>query len=242
MRPVIGITTYVERARWGPWETDAALVPAVYVRVVECAGGRAVLVPPAMEVDEVLDVVDGLLFTGGADVDPARYGADPHGSVSALRPDRDRAELALLRGALDRDLPVLCVCRGMQLLNVARGGTLEQHLPQRTGIDAHMESPGVFALHEVNIEAAEGVMASVLGSRRVVRSHHHQAPDLLGEGLQCVARAPDGTVEGLEMPGRTFVVGVLWHPEEDEDCALFEALIDAARVDPAAAGPSCGLN
>jgi putative glutamine amidotransferase len=242
VRPVIGITTYVERAEWGPWKTEAALVPATYVRMVERTGGRPVLIPPAVGVGEVLDVLDGLVFSGGADVDPAHYGAEPHESVSALRPDRDQAELALLRGALDRDLPLLCVCRGMQLLNVACGGTLEQHLPDRTGIDVHLESPGVFAVHEVEIDAASDVLAPIFGPRRLVRSHHHQAPDRLGEGLTCVARSPDGTVEGLEMLGRTFVVGVLWHPEEDEDGGLFEALIHAVRMEPAPRGPHAVLN
>ena len=242
MRPVIGITTYVEPSEWGPWKTEAALVPATYVRMVERTGGRPVLIPPAMGADEVLDVLDGLVFSGGADVDPAYYGAAPHESVTSLREDRDQSELALLRGALDRDLPLLCVCRGMQLLNVACGGTLEQHLPDRTAIDAHLKSPGVFAVHEVEIEVASGVMAPIVGSRRLVRSHHHQAPDRLGKGLRCVARAPDGTVEGLEMPGRTFVVGVLWHPEEDEDGGLFEALVHAARKVPAPKGPHAVLN
>ena len=152
MRPVIGITSYAEEARWGVWELPAALIPLSYVRAVERAGGRPLLVPPSAEgVEETLGVLDGLILSGGADLDPASYGAEAHPETNGVRPERDSAELALLEGALARDMPVLAVCRGSQVLNVARGGDLVQHLPEVVGHEGHKESPGVFADHDVDV-------------------------------------------------------------------------------------------
>ena len=229
-RPVVGITTYVEAARWGPWELDAALIPFAYVQAIERAGARALLVPPSEDgVEETLDALDGLLLSGGADIDPEAYGAEAHPETNGLRPERDRAELALLEGALARDMPVLAVCRGVQVLNVARGGDLVQHLPEVVGDERHREVKGAFSEHPVRIDGASK-LGAVLGDRAPVKSSHHQGVGLVGEGLREVAWADDGTVEGLEDPQQRFTVGVLWHPEAGEDMKLFDALVAEARA------------
>ncbi|HEY3106752.1 MAG TPA: gamma-glutamyl-gamma-aminobutyrate hydrolase family protein [Gaiellaceae bacterium] len=226
--PVIGITTYLTSARFGVWEEDAALIPASYVRAVEEAGGRALLVPPSMNgIEETLDAVDGLLFSGGSDLDPELYGQDAHAQTNDVVPERDRAEIALLEAALERDMPVLAVCRGSQVLNVVRGGDLVQHLPDVVGDEKHKHTPGVFADHDVDL--VQGTRAQeILGDHAPVKSHHHQGYGRLGEGLREAARAEDGTVEALEDPSRRFALGVLWHPEAGEDFALFKALVDEA--------------
>ena len=229
MRPIVGITSYAENARWGVWEAPAALIPLSYVRAVENAGGRALLVPPSTDgIEETLDALDGLLLSGGADLDPESYGAEPHPETNGVRPDRDRAELVLLDAALARDMPVLAVCRGSQVLNVARGGDLVQHLPEVLGSERHKEIPGVFADHGVEI-LPDTKLHDVIGTHAPVKSHHHQGYGRLGEGLRESARADDGTVEAIEDPSRRFALGVLWHPEEGEDAALFEALVEEAR-------------
>jgi gamma-glutamyl-gamma-aminobutyrate hydrolase PuuD len=187
------------------------------------------VLPPVDEaVDETLDAVHGIVFSGGSDLDPAAYGAEAHPKTYPDRPERDRAELALLEGALARDMPVLAVCRGSQVLNVARGGDLVQHLPEVVGDEKHKHTPGEFADHDVHLDPASRVGA-LLGERAPVKSHHHQGYGRIGEGLRETAWAEDGTVEGLEDPARRFAVGVLWHPEEGEDAALFEALVAEAR-------------
>jgi putative glutamine amidotransferase len=225
IRPVVGITTYVEPASWGHWQLDAALIPYDYVHTLEQAGARPLLVPPSENgVEETLDALDGILFSGGSDLDPQTYGADPHAETSGVRPERDRAELALLEAALARDMPVLAVCRGFQVLNVAQGGDLVQHLPDVVGDERHREVRGVFSEHEVRIDE-ESRLGSALGGTAPVKSHHHQGVGRLGEGLREVAWADDGTIEGLEDPARRFVVGVLWHPEAGDDLKLFEALV-----------------
>ena len=153
MKPVIGITTYVEPAKWGQWDLPAALIPYAYVRGVEAAGGRALLVPPSDDgIEETLDALDGVLFTGGGDLDPAHYGAEAHEKTAGVRAERDSAELALLQAALERDMPVLAICRGSQVLNVARGGDLDQHLPESLGHERHKERLGEFSDHEVSVE------------------------------------------------------------------------------------------
>ena len=227
-RPVVGITTYLTRAAWGAWELEAALVPAAYVRAVTRAGGVPLLVPPGAAVEETLDAVDGLIFSGGSDLDPDLYGADAHDETGGIVRERDEFELALMQAALARDLPVLAICRGSQVLNVALGGVLEQHVPDRVGTDVHKETAGVFAEHDVEL-VPETQLASILGDRHDVKSHHHQGFGELGRGLREAARAPDGTVEAVEDPAKSFTLGVLWHPEEGEDLALFEALVEAAR-------------
>lgn len=231
MRPVVGITTYAEPSvRWGVWDLPAAVIPLAYVRAVESAGARVLLVPPSVDgVEETLDALDGILFSGGSDLDPVTYGDEPHPETTGLRPERDAGELALLRAALERDLPVLAVCRGSQVLNVARGGSLVQHLPDVLGSERHKHTAGVFADHDV--ELVEGTkVASLLGRRAPVKSHHHQGFGRLGEGLVEAGRADDGTLEALEDPAMRFAVGVLWHPEEGADAALFTGLVEAAAA------------
>jgi putative glutamine amidotransferase len=229
MRPIIGITSYAEDARWGVWEAPAALIPLSYVHAIEAAGGRPLIVPPSPEaVEETLDALDGLLFSGGADLDPASYGADPHPTTNDVRPERDGAELALLEAALVRDMPVLAVCRGSQVLNVALGGDLLQHLPDVVGHEGHKETPGVFAEHDVEI-LPDTRLHDVVGGHAPVKSHHHQGYGRLGAGLRESARADDGTLEAIEDPSRRFALGVLWHPEEGNDAALFKALVEEAK-------------
>jgi putative glutamine amidotransferase len=228
-RPVIGITTYVTPAKWSNWELEAALVPADYVHAVERAGGRALLVPPSHDgVEETLESLDGLIFSGGSDLDPELYGQEAHAETSDVMRNRDTAELALLEAALERDMPVLAICRGSQVLNVARGGDLVQHLPDEVGDEKHKHTPGTFADHDVSVEDGSR-LASVLGERAPVKSHHHQGFGKVGEGLRVVAHAEDGTIEAVEDPTRRFALGVLWHPEAGEDARLFEELVREAE-------------
>lgn len=228
---MIGITAYAEPSvRWGAWDLPAALIPLAYVRAIEAAGGRPLLVPPSEEgLEETLAVLDGILFSGGSDLDPSLYGQEPHSETDGIRPERDRGELALLTAALEHDVPVLAVCRGSQLLNVARGGDLVQHLPDVVGHERHKHTPGVFADHD--IEVAKGTrLARLLGDRAPVKSHHHQGLGRIGDGLVTSAHADDGTTEAIEDPAKAFALGVLWHPEEAEDRGLFEGLVEAARA------------
>ena len=230
VRPLIGITSFREPVSWGPWNLDAALVPASYVDAVGRAGGRPLLVPPSDDAfEETLDALDGLLLSGGSDLDPSLYGAEPHPETNGVSTERDRAELALLEGALERDMPVLAVCRGSQVLNVALGGDLVQHLPDVLGSDRHKHTPGAFADHDVELEPTSR-LAAILGERAPVKSHHHQGFGRLGRGLRGAAWADDGTLEALEHAERRFALGVLWHPEEGADFALFEALVSEAAV------------
>ncbi len=228
MKPIIGISSYVEQAVFGVWDVPAAVVPLAYVRAVGEAGGRPLIVPPAADaVDETLNALDGIVFTGGADLDPSLYGDERHPETAAIRPDRDASEAALMKAALDRDMPVLAICRGMQLLNVVRGGNLVQHLPETTGEKTHLKGKGAFARHDIDIDPVSR-LGSILGERAMVASHHHQAPDRPGRGLRVVARSSDKVAEAIEDPDARMVVGVLWHPEENEDRALFEELVSNA--------------
>jgi putative glutamine amidotransferase len=230
-RPLIGITAYAEPSvRWGVWDVPAAVIPLSYVHAIQSAGGRALLVPPSEDgIEETLDAVDGLLFSGGSDINPDEYGHEPHPETNGVRPERDRGELALLSAALERDMPLLAVCRGSQVLNVARGGDLVQHLPDEVGDEKHKHTPGVFADHDVEVKT-ESRLGSLLGDRAPVKSHHHQGFGRVGEGLVETAWAEDGTLEAVEDPGKRFALGVLWHPEAGEDAALFRALVDEARA------------
>jgi gamma-glutamyl-gamma-aminobutyrate hydrolase PuuD len=214
----------------------AALIPLDYVDAVERAGGRPVLIPPSEAgIDETLDALDGIVFSGGADVDPTMYGADAHPETDTPQARRDAGELALLTAALGRDMPTLAICRGFQLLNVARGGDLVQHLPEKVGHDEHKQIPGEFAEHPVEVK--EGTrLATMVGGRSDVTSHHHQGVGRIGEGLVETAWASDGTLEGVEDPSLRFAVGVQWHPEAGEDRALFENLVAEARSYRAARG------
>ena len=229
-RPLIGVTTYVEQASWGHWRTEAALIPYDYVRGLERAGARVLLVPPDdTGVEETLDALDGLLLSGGNDLDPQSYDADAHPETTGSNPERDRGELALLEGALARDMPVLAVCRGLEVLNVARGGDLVQHLPDEVGHELHREVRGVFSDHGVRIDAGSRLGTLLGGAVPTVKSHHHQGLGRVGAGLRVAAHADDGTPEAVEDPARRFALGVLWHPEAGEDARLFEELVAEAR-------------
>lgn len=196
---------------------------------VEGAGGRAVLIPPTeIGVEETLEALDGVVFSGGADVDPSRYGAEPHTEIDTPQTRRDAGEMALLEAALERDMPVLAICRGFQLLNVARGRDLIQHLPEEVGHDEHKQVPGEFAVHPVEVRGGTR-LAAIVGERSDVTSHHHQALGRVGEGLVETAWAADGTLEAIEDPSRRFTLGVQWHPEAGENSALFETLVEEAR-------------
>ena len=228
-KPVVGITTYLTSAAWGAWSQEAALVPADYVTAVVRAGGAPLLVPPGADVASVIAVVDGLVFSGGSDLDPALYGADAHAATGGVVRARDDFELSLMRAALERDVPVLAICRGSQVLNVALGGDLEQHVPDRVGHEEHRAVAGTFSEHGIDVLPGTRLAEVLSGDRRGdVKSHHHQGFGALGAGLRESARAPDGTLEAIEDPTRRFALGVLWHPEAGEDRALFEALVREA--------------
>jgi putative glutamine amidotransferase len=234
-RPVIGICTALEQARWSVWDQQALLLPRKYVEECQCAGGFAVMLPPdprvAQDPVEALELIDGLVLAGGADIDPAAYGQQEHAETAGTVPERDAFEIALVRAAIERDLPLLGICRGMQLLNVALGGTLLQHLPERYGHHEHRRVLGSFDGADHDVEVREGTLAmSVLGgARHGTKSHHHQGVDRLGEGLQVSATsAMDGLPEAIELPGRRFVLGVQWHPEADEESPVLAALVRAA--------------
>jgi gamma-glutamyl-gamma-aminobutyrate hydrolase PuuD len=238
-RPVIGITTYVEPARWGSWDRDAALLPQSYVAAVVAAGGVPVLLPPVPDAAAaVIATLDGLLVSGGADVDPSRYGQAAHETTDRPRTDRDSWESDLLRLALESRIPVLAICRGLQVLNVALGGTLHQHLPDVCGHEGHRPVPGTYGTTTVGLVAGTRV-ATILGSRAPtgvaaevdVPCHHHQAVDRAGDGLVVSGRAADGTIEAMELDDADrWVVAVQWHPEDGTDPRLFEAFVaEAAR-------------
>ncbi len=230
----MGLTCYAEPASWGVWrDVPAVLVPAAYVDALRGAGARVLLVPPerALPPDEarrLVDVLDALVIAGGADVDPARYGQQPHTVLQAPRPDRDDAETALVDAAVERDLPLLGICRGMQVMAVAAGGTLEQHLPDRVGHDEHSPAPGRYGSHAVRT-APGSVLRDVLGEQVVVPAYHHQGV-LTHPGYTPSGWADDDVLEGMEAPGARWRVGVQWHPEVGDDPRLFQALVDAARA------------
>jgi putative glutamine amidotransferase len=232
--PVIGISAALEQARWGNWDTLVLLSPRNYSLAVQRAGAVAVLLSPdeavAAEPNLVLDRLDGLLLTGGADVNPESYGAEAHPETRPGRIERDRFEIALARAAVARDMPVLGVCRGMQILNVAFGGTLDQHIPN---LQIHRRTPGAFHDHQVALEPGSLAARVAGGERPRVKSHHHQGLATLGDRLEVTGSAvEDGLIEAIEVPGCRFALGVLWHPEEDEDpegSHPVRALVDAAR-------------
>jgi putative glutamine amidotransferase len=240
MTPHVGIGTYGEPARWGPWDRLAALLPMSYPEAVAAAGGIPVLLPPLPGIEEAVSRIDALVLSGGGDVDPAAYGAGPHPLTERVYPDRDRAEHALLGAALAARIPVLAICRGLQIVNVFQGGTLRQHLPDDVGHHGHGSAAGTYGSHQVRI-AADSVLGGFLGPaqadgqvRTVVPTSHHQAIGQLGQGLVATAWADDGTIEAVEPDpaaarGTGFLLAVQWHPEAGEDPRLFEALVDAAR-------------
>ena len=231
--PLIGLTTYRQRAQSGVWDVHASFLPEVYLDGVTGAGGVATLLPPQPVDDEIADRVveslDGLIITGGRDVDPAIYGHDPHPSTDDPARDRDDWEFALVRAARRRRMPVLGICRGAQVLNVVLGGTLHQHLPDVIGHTRHQRGKGVFSTSTVRtVEGSR--LAALIGERAQVQCYHHQAIDRLGAGLSVTATDGDGVIEAVEIPGPDFVVAVQWHPEETpDDIRIFQGLVAAAR-------------
>jgi putative glutamine amidotransferase len=227
--PVIGVTAYVERARFTVWDMTTTLLPHAYGEMVVRTGGQPVVLPPAGDPSALVDRLDGLVLVGGGDLDPSRYGAEAHERTGYVRGFRDEAELALARCAADRGLPVLGICRGLQVLNVALGGTLHQHVPDVTGDTRHSPDPGVFGRFPVTV-AAGSRLAKALGTEMIeVPHYHHQAVDRLGAGLTATAWSDDGLIEGAELEGHPFAVGVQWHPEVDGDPSLFAALIERSQ-------------
>jgi putative glutamine amidotransferase len=233
-KPVIGLTSYRQRAQTGVWDVQASFLPAQYIDAVTNAGGIAVLLPPqpvdAAEAAEVVASLDGVIITGGGDIDPGRYGADRHEKTDPANLMRDAWEDAILTAAIEQEVPFLGICRGLQVLNVNRGGTLLQHLPDVVGDDRYNKGGGEFAVNTAEVEG--GRLAELLdGDAELdVKSYHHQAVDALGDGLTVSAHAEDGTVYAIELPDHPFGVAVQWHPEEDaaEDARLFAGLVDAA--------------
>jgi putative glutamine amidotransferase len=236
-RAVIGMCAAVEQAQWSVWDQQAILLPRNYVDAVQRAGGFAVMLAPdpfLEDPSEALELIDGLVLAGGADIDPAAYGQEAHAETAGTVPERDEFEIALVRGAIERDLPVLGICRGMQLINVARGGTLVQHLPERFGHHEHRRVLGSFDGADHDVELLEGTLAMrvVQEARHPTKSHHHQGVDRLGEGLQVSGiSAMDGLAEAIELPGRRFVLGVQWHPEADAMSPIVRALVEAASAE-----------
>lgn len=233
--PLIGISAYSEQARWRVWDAQAVLLPRPYTDRVSQAGGIPVLLPPVPGIAEAVGRLDGLILSGGGDIDPARYNAQPAPQTGSVREDRDTAEFSLLAAAMSRRLPVLGICRGLQVINVARGGSLHQHLPDAVGHDGHAPVPGAYGAHPVHV-AHGSRLAAILGHDEVdvpisTPTHHHQAADRLGDGLTATAWATDGTIEAFELDPDVspFVLAVQWHPEAGDDPSLFLALVDAAR-------------
>lgn len=234
-RPLIGICTALEHASWAMWEQQAALLPISYVQAVQRAGGLALMLPPdpvnVERPDEVLDAIDGLMLAGGADIDPATYGQRPEPQTVGTVPARDAVEIALVHAAIARDMPLLGICRGMQLINVALGGSLHQHLPHRFGHDEHLRSFGSFDGSDHDVDLLDGSLAARAAGelRHNTKSHHHQGVDELGEDLLVSGVAVvDGLTEAIELPGKRFVLGVQWHPEADPRSTIVSGLVAAA--------------
>jgi len=227
-RPIIGLTTYREHATWGVWSEDVDLQSILYTDAIAASGGAVVLIPPAEAgVVDVLPVLDGLVVSGGADVDPASYGAAAHPEAGPFRGNRDAAEFALLKAAVAEGVPVLGICRGAQVLNVALGGDLTQHLPDVAGVLPHQEAAGVFSTRAVSLDGDSWV-GRTLGGSVSTACHHHQAVGTVAPGLRVVGHADDGTPEAIEAIDGSPVFGVQWHPEQLDDRRLFEAFVALA--------------
>jgi putative glutamine amidotransferase len=235
MTPTIGITTYHTRAAWRGWSEDGALLPWTYVTAIRGSGGRPVLLPPGGDVAEAeatVAVLDGVVIAGGGDIDPAIYGAAKHPKTDVNAPDRDAWELAVADAAIRLNVPLLGICRGMQVLNVACGGTLHQHVPELVGHEGHNGPADGFGLHRVRATTGSTIISILPGGEYFsVPTHHHQAVDRVGDGLLAVAWADDGVIEAIESANPDdFVVGVQWHPEQGDDPRLFTALVMAAET------------
>ena len=233
-RPLIGITGQLEAAHWGDWVREAVLSPLTYTRAVERAGGTPVILPPVPpeSVAALIAGLDGLLLTGGTDVNPALYEAEPHEQTEAPDRRRDRFELTLVQAAIEADLPVLAIGRGLQVLNVARGGTLIQHLPEAVGHTGHAPGTAKMTQHDVTFKDGSE-LGKLLGGQAPVLALHHQAVKQAGDGLVAVAWADDQVIEAVELEGHRFTIGVQWHPEEGDDPRLLQALVKAATPAPA---------
>ncbi|KDE97971.1 glutamine amidotransferase [Mycolicibacterium aromaticivorans JS19b1 = JCM 16368] len=234
LRPVVGLTTYLQQAQTGVWDVHASFLPGIYIEGVTLAGGIAILLPPqpvdAGIVERILDGVDGLIVTGGRDVDPSAYGHDAHPATDLPDRVRDAWELALVAAALRRHLPVLGICRGAQVLNVALGGTLHQHLPDVVGHTRHQQGNAVFTTSTIRTVAGSR-LAGLIGESTDAQCYHHQAIDRLGDGLMISAFDGEGVIEAVEAPGDDFVLAVQWHPEETlDDLRVFAGLVEAARA------------
>ena len=231
-RPVIGISAYAETARWRQWDLPATLLPQTYVDQVVAAGGIPVLLPPVPGVEDAVSHLDGLIISGGPDVAPERYGQEPGPHTTIIRPERDAAETALFLAALPAGKPMLGICRGMQLMNVALGGTLIQHVPDVVGHHGHSPVSGGYGEHKV-VVGESGCLSAILGPGPVaVPTHHHQGIDRLAAGLTATAWAEDGLVEAFELDqaASPFALAVQWHPEAGNQQVLFRALIEAAKA------------
>ncbi|HEX3688114.1 MAG TPA: gamma-glutamyl-gamma-aminobutyrate hydrolase family protein [Solirubrobacteraceae bacterium] len=234
-RPAIAVSTPLTNATYGVWSQSSAVLPASYLTEVRRAGGLALMVAPEPELvadpNELLHRIDGLIVSGGVDVDPASYGAEPHPETKGFSSERDAFELALIRRATELDMPVLGICRGMQVLNVAFGGTLIQHLPETFGHEDHRRVPGNFqeADHDVRLVSQSLAAAAAGELLHTTKSHHHQGVGVVGDGLIVTGiSAIDDLVEAIELPERRFVLGVQWHPEADECSRVIGALVQAA--------------
>lgn len=240
-RPIIGICAGIEQAKWSVWDDEALLTPRGYVDAVQRAGGMAILLAPDEQLerdpDEVLDLIDGLILAGGADIDPSMYGAERHEMTVGTVPERDTFEIALARRALERDLPLLGICRGMQLMNIATGGTLNQHVPESHGHEDHRRSVGSFddSDHDVRLQPGSLAARAAGEEQHATKSHHHQGIDVLGDGLTITGWADlDELPEAIEAPGKRFALGVQWHPEADEVSRVIASFVAEAAATRAA--------
>jgi len=233
-KPIIGLTTYRQQGQTGVWNTEMAMIPAFYIEGITRAGGLAIMLPPQQlsgaEAKDIVSSLDGLMLCGGRDIDPSRYGQSPH--AEAEQPDklRDDLEEKLLSAAIDADLPFLGICRGAQMLNINRGGTLIQHLPDVVGDNRYQLGNAKFSPADVEVETSS-ILGSLVGDKvSNAALYHHQAIDELGKGLKITAKTEDGIIEAVELADHPFGVAVQWHPEQTlDDLRIFEGLIEAAR-------------